>query len=334
MRFADALAAPGFGAIAEFKRRSPSAGDLRPAGDVASVARAYEQAGARAMSVLVDERFAGAWEDLRAARAAVSLPLLAKGFFTSDDDLRTAAIAGADAALLLLRDLDDAECAGADARGDGSRARHAGGGTRYGGTRTRDRHRGTDHRDQCSRPLDLRHRPPHAAGSRGECPSRPDRRCGVGHPHARAGRGCRACRSDSHARRLLPHARTGPGREARRVDRTPARQGLWIDASGGRRCRSRRRCRPRRLHPRQGEPAPHGRAPRGARHGAPCCRLRRPRSPIRTPTSSSSTRGRTTIAHAIGSYFATANGSRPSSTFRGSRPIPSTSTAPARPRAG
>ena len=60
MKFADALAAPGFGAIAEFKRRSPSAGDLRPDGDVAQVARAYERAGARAMCVLVDERFGGA----------------------------------------------------------------------------------------------------------------------------------------------------------------------------------------------------------------------------------------------------------------------------------
>jgi indole-3-glycerol phosphate synthase/phosphoribosylanthranilate isomerase len=62
------------------------------------------------MSVLVDDRFAGAWDDLRAARAATSLPLLAKGFFRDDDDLRTAALAGADAALLLLRDVDDAEC--------------------------------------------------------------------------------------------------------------------------------------------------------------------------------------------------------------------------------
>jgi indole-3-glycerol phosphate synthase/phosphoribosylanthranilate isomerase len=112
VRFADALAAPGFGAIAEFKRRSPSAGDLRPAGDVAAVARAYEHAGARVMSVLVDERFAGAWDDLRAAREVASLPLLAKGFFTSNDDLRTALLAGADAALLLLRDLDDTTCAG------------------------------------------------------------------------------------------------------------------------------------------------------------------------------------------------------------------------------
>jgi indole-3-glycerol phosphate synthase/phosphoribosylanthranilate isomerase len=111
MRFRDALTAPGFGAIAEFKRRSPSAGDLRPGGDVAEVARSYERAGARAMSVLVDERFAGSWDDLRAARAASALPLLAKGFFSSADDLRTAREAGADAALLLLRDLDDAACA-------------------------------------------------------------------------------------------------------------------------------------------------------------------------------------------------------------------------------
>ncbi len=108
MRFRSALGAPGFGAIAEFKRRSPSAGDLRPDGDVAAVARGYEAAGARAMSVLVDERFGGSWEDLRAARAATQLPLLAKGFFTTPDDLLAARAAGADAALLILRDLHDA----------------------------------------------------------------------------------------------------------------------------------------------------------------------------------------------------------------------------------
>ena len=110
MRFADALR-DGFGAIAEFKRRSPSAGDLRPAGDVVEVARAYEANGARAMSVLVDQRFAGTWDDLRAARAATALPLLAKGFFSTPEHLRTAREGGADAALLILRDLDDATCA-------------------------------------------------------------------------------------------------------------------------------------------------------------------------------------------------------------------------------
>ena len=109
MRFAEALRTIDFGAIAEFKRRSPSAGELRPDGDVAAVARRYEQAGATAMSVLVDERFGGSWDDLRAARAATRLPLLAKGFFREPGDLRTAAASGADAALLLLRDLDDAQ---------------------------------------------------------------------------------------------------------------------------------------------------------------------------------------------------------------------------------
>ena len=106
-RFADALRAPGLGAIAEIKRRSPSAGDLRPDADPARIAPAYASAGAAAISVLVDERFAGSWDDLRAARTATDAPLLAKGFFSSAEDLRTAKEAGADAVLLLLRDLDD-----------------------------------------------------------------------------------------------------------------------------------------------------------------------------------------------------------------------------------
>jgi indole-3-glycerol phosphate synthase/phosphoribosylanthranilate isomerase len=106
-RFRDALSQPGLTAIAEVKRRSPSAGDLRPHADPGSIAAAYERAGAAAASILVDERFGGTWDDLRVARAAASLPLLAKGFFTTEADLRTAREAGADAALLLLRDLDD-----------------------------------------------------------------------------------------------------------------------------------------------------------------------------------------------------------------------------------
>lgn len=106
-RLADALRAPGLQAIAEIKRRSPSAGDLRPDADPALIAPAYAAAGAAAISVLVDERFAGSWDDLSAARSATDAPLLAKGFFSTEDDLRTAREAGADAALLLLRDLDD-----------------------------------------------------------------------------------------------------------------------------------------------------------------------------------------------------------------------------------
>jgi indole-3-glycerol phosphate synthase / phosphoribosylanthranilate isomerase len=92
-RFRDALAEPGLRAIAEVKRRSPSAGDLRP--------------DAAAVSILVDERFGGSVADLEAARAATAIPLLAKGFFDDQGDLLQARIAGADAALLLLRDLDD-----------------------------------------------------------------------------------------------------------------------------------------------------------------------------------------------------------------------------------
>ena len=106
-RFRDALSAPGLGAIAEIKRRSPSAGDLRPDADPARLAPAYAGAGAGAVSVLVDARFGGTWEDLLAARAASDVPLLAKGFFTTVDDVRTAKESGADAVLLLLRDLDD-----------------------------------------------------------------------------------------------------------------------------------------------------------------------------------------------------------------------------------
>jgi indole-3-glycerol phosphate synthase len=111
-RFQDALAEPGLGAIAEVKRRSPSAGDLRPQADPAALARGFEEAGAAAVSILVDERFAGTWDDLRAARAAAAVPLLAKGFFSTREHLETAKESGADAALLLLRDLDDAQARG------------------------------------------------------------------------------------------------------------------------------------------------------------------------------------------------------------------------------
>src|SRR5919199_816302 len=110
-RFADALAAPGLGAIAEVKRRSPSAGDLRPDADPAQLAAQFAKAGAAAVSVLVDERFGGTVDDLQAARAATSVPLLAKGFFREELELLQLKIAGADAVLLLLRDLEDARAA-------------------------------------------------------------------------------------------------------------------------------------------------------------------------------------------------------------------------------
>jgi indole-3-glycerol phosphate synthase / phosphoribosylanthranilate isomerase len=107
LRFAEALRQPGLSVVAEVKRRSPSAGDLRPDADPATLAAAFEQAGAAAVSILVDERFGGSIDDLRAARASTGLPLLAKGFFASAAELEEMRNAGADAVLLLLRDLDD-----------------------------------------------------------------------------------------------------------------------------------------------------------------------------------------------------------------------------------
>ena len=107
MGFDDDLRRPGLAAIAEIKRRSPSAGDLRPEADPAELARGFERAGAAAVSVLVDERFGGEVDDVRKARAAAGLPLLAKGFFSTPEQLRELREAGADAVLLLLRDLDD-----------------------------------------------------------------------------------------------------------------------------------------------------------------------------------------------------------------------------------
>jgi indole-3-glycerol phosphate synthase/phosphoribosylanthranilate isomerase len=110
-RFRDALAAPGLAAIAEVKRRSPSAGDLRPDADPAALAARFERAGAAAVSILVDERFGGSVMDVRAARSATRVPLLAKGFFSTRAQLDEARLAGADAVLLLLRDLDDGTAA-------------------------------------------------------------------------------------------------------------------------------------------------------------------------------------------------------------------------------
>jgi indole-3-glycerol phosphate synthase len=109
VRLRDALAGDGLAAIAEVKRRSPSAGDLRPDADPAALAAGFERAGAAAVSILVDERFAGSPADLAAARGATGLPLLAKGFFSERAELEELRSLGADAVLLLLRDLDDAQ---------------------------------------------------------------------------------------------------------------------------------------------------------------------------------------------------------------------------------
>jgi len=94
--------------IAEIKRASPSKGVINDRIDVAETARAYEQGGACAISVLTEEdRFKGSLEDLRAVRNAVDLPVLRKDFIFDEFQIYEAAEAGADVILLIAAMLDD-----------------------------------------------------------------------------------------------------------------------------------------------------------------------------------------------------------------------------------
>jgi indole-3-glycerol phosphate synthase len=110
--FQEALIRPGVSVIAEHKRRSPSAGDIRPGSTVADVVGAYERGGAAALSVLTEgPHFGGSLEDLRDARGACALPILRKDFIVDPYQVYETAAWGADALLLIVAALDQREIA-------------------------------------------------------------------------------------------------------------------------------------------------------------------------------------------------------------------------------
>jgi indole-3-glycerol phosphate synthase len=101
--FTEALRGPGISLIAEHKRRSPSAGDIRSGVAVADVVGAYERGGATALSILTEgPHFGGSLDDLREGRAASVLPILRKDFLVDPYQVYESAAAGADAVLLIV----------------------------------------------------------------------------------------------------------------------------------------------------------------------------------------------------------------------------------------
>jgi indole-3-glycerol phosphate synthase len=105
--FHEALARPSTSLIAEHKRRSPSAGEIREGASVTEIVRAYERGGAAALSILTEERhFGGSLADLTEARAASELPILRKDFTVDPYQLVEARAVGADAVLLVVGSLE------------------------------------------------------------------------------------------------------------------------------------------------------------------------------------------------------------------------------------
>ena len=131
------LVAPGLHLIAEIKRSSPSAGEIAAADeDIVARARAYEAGGAAMISVLCEPHwFGGSVDDLRAVRAAVSIPVLAKEFVVEEIQLPHLRAAGADAVLLLAVLHPAKRLARPRRSGAGDRARAARGGPRRAGAR-------------------------------------------------------------------------------------------------------------------------------------------------------------------------------------------------------
>ena len=218
---------------------------------------AYESGGARAISVLVDERFAGSLDDLRAARAAVDAAAPREGLLL--DARSTCASCGRRAPTprssssatsttrRRARLMRVAEALGLDTLVEAHDEDELERATRLGAAVI-----GVNARDLSTFPIDRAR----AARARGAGAARPRRGRRERDPLARAGGRGRARRRERGPRRHVADAGGRARREAPRAALAPARQGLRPDAAGGRRRRGRGGRRPVRLHLRRGLAAP------------------------------------------------------------------------------
>jgi len=107
--FHEAISAAGPSVITEFKRRSPSKGEINPGAHPVAVCEAYQKAGASAVSVLTDKHFAGTAADLAAVTSAIKIPVLRKDFMVDEIQLFEARALGASAVLLIAAALEKEE---------------------------------------------------------------------------------------------------------------------------------------------------------------------------------------------------------------------------------
>ena len=109
---ASALVASPSGIIAEFKRKSPSKGWIKEAGDAAVIPLGYQRNGAAALSILADTKYFGGSPEfiVKARESGVTLPILFKEFVVDEYQLYVARLCGASAVLLIAAELSKEEC--------------------------------------------------------------------------------------------------------------------------------------------------------------------------------------------------------------------------------